>query len=163
MKVGDRLFFTIESDKKHSDNTIAVKSGKDYIVGHVPETLAKRLFNFMKSQLIEIMDSEVTANGRPALKGKWVIGGGIEISCKYRLYEPKSVKKEFELHLNDFQNSFVIIFMSFLDRYSKTPKYYDTEQVCFVNFYFLFTTIAGFSVHKLMDLFLREGGDLYSW
>ena len=94
MKVGDRLFFTIEPDKKHSDNAIVLKSGKDYIVGHVPETLAKRLFNFMKSQLIEIKDSEVTGDSRPAPKGKWVIGGGIEIPCKCRLFGPKSVKKE---------------------------------------------------------------------
>ena len=40
------------------------------------------------------MDSDVTGNPRPAPEGKWVIGGGIEIPCKYRLYRPKSVKKE---------------------------------------------------------------------
>ena len=40
VKVGDRLFFTIEPDNKHSDNAIVVKSGNDNIVGHVPETLA---------------------------------------------------------------------------------------------------------------------------
>ena len=94
VKVGDRLFCTIEPDDKHSDNAIVVKSGNDDIVGHVPETLAKKLFNFMKSQQIEIMDSEVTGDPRPAPKGKWVIDGGIEIPCKYRLYGPKSVKKE---------------------------------------------------------------------
>ena len=37
----------------------------------------------MKSKQIEIMDSEVTGDPRP--EGKWVIGGGIEITCKYRL------------------------------------------------------------------------------
>ena len=47
----------------------------------------------MKSQQIETMDSEVTGDPRPAPEGKWVIGGGIEIPCKYRLYGPKSVKK----------------------------------------------------------------------
>ena len=47
VKVGDCLFFTIESDNKHSDNAIVVKSGNDDVVGHVPETLAKKLFNFM--------------------------------------------------------------------------------------------------------------------
>ena len=74
----------------------------------------------MKSQQIEIMDFEVTGDPRSAPEGKWVIGGGIEIPCKYRLYGPKNLKKE--LHLNGFQNSFVIIFMSFLDTYRKTPK-----------------------------------------
>ena len=43
---------TIEPDNKHSDNAIVVKSGNDNIVGHVSETLAKKLFNFMKSQQI---------------------------------------------------------------------------------------------------------------
>ena len=122
VKVGDRLFRTIQPDNKHSDNAIVAKSGNDDIVGHVPETLAKKLFNFMKRQQIEITESEVIGDPRPAPEGKWVFGGGIEIPCKYRLYEPKSVKKRFELRLNDFQNSFVIIFMSFLVTYRKTPK-----------------------------------------
>ena len=69
MKVGDRLFCTIEPDNKSSDNAIVVKSENDDIVGHVPETLPKKLVNFMKSQQIEIMDSEGTGNPRPAPKG----------------------------------------------------------------------------------------------
>ena len=93
VKVGDRLFFTIEPDNKHSDNATVVKSGNDDVVGHVPETLAKKLFNFMKSQQIEIMDSEVTGYPRLAPEGKWVIGGGIETPCKYRLNGLKRVKK----------------------------------------------------------------------
>ena len=44
------------------------------------------------------MDSEVTGDPRPVLEVKWVIGLGIEISCKYRLYGPKRGKK-FELRL----------------------------------------------------------------
>ena len=48
----------------------------------------------MKSQQIEILDGEVTGDLRPAPEGKLVIGGGIEIRCKYRLYWPKSLKKE---------------------------------------------------------------------
>ena len=94
VKVGDRLFCTIEPDNKHCYNAIVVKSRNDNIVGHVPETLVKKLFNFMKSQQIVIKDSEVTGNPRPAPERKWVIGGGIEIPCKYRLYGPKRVKKE---------------------------------------------------------------------
>ena len=56
-----------------------VKLENDDIIGDVPETLAKTLFNFMKSQQIKIMDSEVTGHPRPATEGKWVIGGGMEI------------------------------------------------------------------------------------
>ena len=48
----------------------------------------------MKSQQRDILDSEVTDNPRSAPDGKWVTGGGIEIPCKYRLYGPKTVKKE---------------------------------------------------------------------
>ena len=94
MKVGDRLLGTIEPDNKHSGSTIVVKSENDDIVHHVPETLAKKLFNFMKSQQKEIMGCEVTGDPRPNPEEKWVIGGGIEIPCKYRLYGPESVKKE---------------------------------------------------------------------
>ena len=76
VKFGDRLFCTIEPDNKHKNNVIVVKSGNDNIVGHVPEIFAKKLFNFMKSQQIEIMDSKVTGDPRPTREGKWVIGGG---------------------------------------------------------------------------------------
>ena len=70
VKVGDRLFCTIEPDNKHSNNANVVKSGNDNIVGHVPETLAKKLFTFMKSQQVGTMDSKVTGNPRPAPDGK---------------------------------------------------------------------------------------------
>ena len=92
--VGDCLFCTNEPDNKHSNNAIVVKSGNDDIVGDYPETPAKKLLNFMKSQQIEIMNSEDSGNPRLAPEAKWVIGGGIEILCKYRLCGPKSVKKE---------------------------------------------------------------------
>ena len=59
VKVGDCLFCTIEPDNKHSDNAIVVKSGNDDLVGHVPKTLAKKLFNFMKSQQLQVMDSDL--------------------------------------------------------------------------------------------------------
>ena len=94
VKVGDRLFCTIESDNKPRDNTIVIKSRNDNIVGHVPETLSKKLFNFMTSQQIEIMDSKVTGDPRPAPEGKWVNSDGIEMPCKYKLFGPKNVKKE---------------------------------------------------------------------
>ena len=40
------------------------------------------------------MDSEVIGDPRPSPEGKRVIGGGTEMLCNYRLYGPKSVKKE---------------------------------------------------------------------
>ena len=67
MKVSNCLLCTTEPENKHSDNAIEVKS-RNY--DHVPETLAKKLFKFMTSQQIEIMDSEVTGDPRPAPEGK---------------------------------------------------------------------------------------------
>ena len=64
------MLVLLEPDNKHSDIIIVVKSGNSDIVGHVRETLAKKLFNIMKSQQIEIMDSEVTSDPRPATEGK---------------------------------------------------------------------------------------------
>ena len=63
----------------------------------------------MKSQQIEIMDSEVAGDSRPAPEEKWVIGGGLEIPSKYRLYGPKSVSKEIgvsEFSCNNFYDFF---------------------------------------------------------
>ena len=48
----------------------------------------------MKSQQIEIMDSEVPGNPRTATERKGVIGHGKEIPSKYRLCRLKSEKKE---------------------------------------------------------------------
>ena len=50
VKVGDCFFCATEPDNKHSDNAIVVKSENDDSASHVPVTLAKKLFNFMKSQ-----------------------------------------------------------------------------------------------------------------
>ena len=71
VKDGDCLFCLIEPDNKHSDNANVVKSGNNDIVVHVPERLAKK-FNFMKSQQIEIMGSEVT--GDPREEGAYARG-----------------------------------------------------------------------------------------
>ena len=80
----------------------------------------------------------------------------LEIPCKCRLPGQKVQKMKFELRWNDFQNSFVIIFMIFLDTYRKTPKILWYRTCVFVNFYFLFTRIAGISVYKPMGLFLER-------
>ena len=58
VKVFDRLFCMIEPDNKHNDNITVVKSVT--FQKHLP----KKLFAFMKSQHIEIMDSEVTDDSR---------------------------------------------------------------------------------------------------
>ena len=67
VKVSNCLFCTTEPDNKHSDSSIVVKSGNNDIVGHVPETLAKQLFNFMKSQQIATLDLPLKENGSLAV------------------------------------------------------------------------------------------------
>ena len=70
------------------------------------------------------------------------------ILCKNRLYGQKSVKKRSSSCIKWLLNSFVIIFMSFLDTYRKTAKilWYRTS-------FFFFTSIAWFSEYKPMGLF----------
>ena len=87
VKVVDHLLCTIEPDNKHNDNVTVVKSVT------FQKHLSKKLLTFMKSQHIEIMDSEVTDDSRATPEEKWVIGDGIDIPCKYRLYGPKKCKK----------------------------------------------------------------------
>ena len=57
----------IEPDNKHSDKAIVVISRNDDIAGHVPKILAKKLFNFMKSQqivrLLATLDLPLKENG----------------------------------------------------------------------------------------------------
>ena len=106
------------------------------------------------------MDSKVTGNRRPTTERNWVIGGGIEIPCRYRLYKPKSVKKEVLVALKLLSEFICNHFYEFFRYIQLNPKNIMIQNMCVVNFYFLFTSIAGFSEYKPMGLFFR--GDLYS-
>ena len=61
VKVGDRLFCTIESDNKYSNNAIVVKSVNDDIVGHVPETLIQ-LFQKLIQKIIQLYEEPTHRN-----------------------------------------------------------------------------------------------------
>ena len=75
LKVVDLLFYSIEPDNKHSDNAIVGKSGSNDLFAHVQETLAKKLFNFMKSnrykllivRLLATLDMPLKENGSLAV------------------------------------------------------------------------------------------------
>ena len=67
----------------------------------------------------------------------------------------KVQKKKFELRLNYFQNSFLIL-PFFQIHTVKSRKYYDTN--VFVNFSFLFTTISRFSEYNPWTYFSGGGG-----
>ena len=60
-KVSDRLFCTIESDNKHSNNAIVVKSVNDDIVSHVPETLIQ-LFQKLIQKIIQLYEEPTHRN-----------------------------------------------------------------------------------------------------
>ena len=65
------------------------------------------------------MGIEVTGDPSPAPEVKWVIDGGQR--CKYRLYGPKSAKKEVRVALKLF-SEFIFNTSFFLDTYRKIPK-----------------------------------------
>ena len=46
------------------------------------------------------VEPEVTENHRDAAEGKWTLGGGIEVPCIYRFYDPKKIKVEFKNKLS---------------------------------------------------------------
>ena len=56
------------------------------MIGHFPETLVKILIPKMAKETILSLKAEVTGSPRDAPEGKWVLGGGIEIPCTYKVY-----------------------------------------------------------------------------
>ena len=82
-----------EFEYKYSHNSIEVKSkNKDVTIGHVPEPLAAILFPLRKAwKVYEIQE------------GTWVLGGGIEIPCKFTIIGPKIRKKNYRKELRKTQ------------------------------------------------------------
>ena len=61
----------------------------DITLGYVPEALAEKFFPLMKQWKIYEIKDIITGEKRRAPEGTWVLGGGIELPCKYYLYGPK--------------------------------------------------------------------------
>lgn len=97
---GDILTCTLEPENKHSRNPIKV-STQEETVGHVPETLAKVLAPELARETILSMEAEVTGPPTDAPEGKWVLGGGIEIPCSYKIYGMKNKKSELRKKIRD--------------------------------------------------------------
>ena len=61
-------------------------STKGEMIGHIPETLAKILSFEMAKEAILSLEAESAESQRDAPEGKWVLRGGIEIPCTYKVY-----------------------------------------------------------------------------
>ena len=93
-KFGEILKCVLEPGNKHSRNAIKVLSTKGETIGHVPETLAKVLAPEMAKETILSLEAEVTGSPRDVPEGKWVLGGGIEVPCTYKVYGRIDLKSD---------------------------------------------------------------------
>ena len=92
--VGEDFTCAMEPSNIYSKNAIAVKEkNSNKIVGHIPEPLAKILYTLMKSCKVYEITCTIT--------GQWVLGGGIELPCRYFLYGPKIRKREVRKCIKD--------------------------------------------------------------
>ena len=92
--VGEELICELEFINKYSRNSIEIKSKNTNVtVGHVPEALAAILFPLRKAWKVYEIQAKITGKSRRAPEGTWVLGGGIEIPCQYKIIGPKIHKK----------------------------------------------------------------------
>ena len=77
---------------KFSQQKAVIVKTKGNTVGHVPDLLAHALAPEISGGNIVPIEAVVTGKPRSAPEGTWVIGGGIETSCKYLSYTDKKLK-----------------------------------------------------------------------
>ena len=100
--VGEDFSSAMEASNIYSKNAIAVKEkNSNKIVGHIPEPLAKILYSLMKSRKIYEITCIITGQSKKVPEGTWVLGGGIELPCRYFLYGPKIRKREVRKCIKD--------------------------------------------------------------
>ena len=100
--VGEDFSCAMEPSNIYSKNAIAVKEkNSNKIVGHIPEPLAKILYPLMKSCKVYEIACTITGQSKKAPEGTWVLGGGIELPCRYFLYGPKIRKREVRKCIKD--------------------------------------------------------------
>ena len=93
--VGEDFSCAMEPSNIYSKNAIVVKEkNSNKIVGHIPEPLVKILYPLMKSWKVYEITCAITRQSKKTPEGAWVLGGGIELSCRYFLYGPKIRKRE---------------------------------------------------------------------
>ena len=86
--VGEDFSCAMEPINIYSKNAIAViEKNSNKIVAHIPE-------------LLEITCT-ITGQSKKAPQGTWVLGGRIELPCRYFLYGPKIRKREVRKCIKD--------------------------------------------------------------
>ena len=100
--VGEDFSCAMEPSNICSKNAIAVKEKKsNKIVGHIPEPLAKIIYLLMKSWKVYEITCIITGQSKKAPEGTWVLGGGIELPCRYFLYGPKISQKVYKRQIRN--------------------------------------------------------------
>ena len=100
--VGEDFSCAMEPSDIYSKNAIAVKEkNSNKIVGHIPEPLAKILYPLMKSWKVYDITCTITGQSKKAPEGTWILGGGIELPCRYFLYGSKIRKREVRKCINN--------------------------------------------------------------
>ena len=91
--VGEDFSCAMEPSNIYSKNAIPVKEkNSNKIVGHILEPLAK-IYPLMKSWKVYEIMCTIAGQSKKAPEGTWVLGGGIELSCRYFLYGKREVRK----------------------------------------------------------------------
>ena len=100
--VGEDFSCEMEPSNIYSKNPIAVKEkNSNKIVGHIPEPLSKILYPLMKSWKVYEITCTITGPSKKAPEGTWVLGGRIQVPCRYFLYGPKIRKREVRKCIKD--------------------------------------------------------------
>ena len=100
--VGEDFSCAMEPSNIYSKNAISVKEkNSNKIVGHIPEPLAKILYQLMKSWKVYEITCTIPGQSKKAPEVTWVLGGGIELPCRYFLYGPKIRKREVRKSIKD--------------------------------------------------------------
>ena len=68
-------------------------------IEHIPDGLPKVIAPALKKEIVLSAQAEVTGHPRDAAKGKWTLGGGIEVPCIYRFYCSKKSTAKFRNNL----------------------------------------------------------------
>ena len=98
--ISEKSKCVLERINRHSNTTIKVVGDANETVGHIPDGLSKVVAPVLKKEIVLSVEAEVAGHPRDAAKGKWTLGGGIEVPCIYRLYGPKKSKAEFRKKLS---------------------------------------------------------------
>ena len=83
----------LEPENVNSLGRNAIKViGNTQTIGHIPEKLSQTLAPLTREGRVQEVVAKVTGKSRPAPESMWVQDGGIEIPCKYFIFEKKKDK-----------------------------------------------------------------------